>query len=263
MKIIRNFCFSLPLSLTVLVAAADAAVLVETRVGKQDVRIVSDATLNRVRIEGPGGAQLVDLDSRTVYLFGPEGQTQKVRLAVTGAAAPAPDFIVEKLGPGPRIAGHATMRFRVRAGDKVCAEIAANLLLGEKLGPVMAAFELLDQLNGALKGDNRSDCERVPFRRYRRIGWGLSVTDVNAPRIETIAVTFDFEPAPDTLTPPMHAEDVTDIIMAGLAIPVAQAAIRSKQRVIPRVRLNRSLQMPPYPKEPVDTDDLNKPAGSL
>ena len=97
-------------------AAADAAVLVEARVGKQDMHIINDAALNRVRIEGPGGAQLVDLDSRTVYLFGPEGQTQKVRLAVTGAAAPAPDFIVEKLGPGPRIAGHATMRFRVRAG---------------------------------------------------------------------------------------------------------------------------------------------------
>jgi hypothetical protein len=163
MKTICNFYFSLPLVLAVFVAAADAAVLVEARVGKQDIHIISDAALNRVRIEGPGGAQLVDLDSRTVYLFGPEGQTQKVRLAVTGAAAPAPDFIVEKLGPGPRIAGHATMRFRVRAGDTVCAEIAANLLLGEKLGPVMAAFELLDQLNGALKGDNRSDCERVPF----------------------------------------------------------------------------------------------------
>lgn len=89
------------------------------------------------------------------------------------------------------------------------------------------------------------------------------MTDVNAPRIETIAVTFDFEPAPDDLVPPMHAEDVTDIIMAGLAIPVAQAAIRSKQRIIPRLRVNRNLQMPPYPKEPVDTDDLNKPAGSL
>lgn len=249
--------------MAVFVAAADAAVLVETRVGRHEVRIISDAALNRVRIEGPGGAQLVDLDSRTVYLFGPEGQTQKVRLGTARASARAPDFIVEKLGPGPRIAGHATMRFRVRAGEKVCAEIAANLLLGEKLRPVMAAFELLDQLNGALKGDNRSDCERVPFRRYRRIGWGLRVTDVNAPRIETIAVTFDFEPAPDDLIPPMHAEDVTDIIMAGLAIPAAQAAFRSKQRVIPRVRATESLQMPPYPKEPVDTDDLNKPAGAL
>ncbi len=249
--------------MAVFVAAADAAVLVETRVGRHEVRIISDAALNRVRIEGPGGAQLVDLDSRTVYLFGPEGQTQKVRLGTARAGARAPDFIVEKLGPGPRIAGHATMRFRVRAGEKVCAEIAANLLLGEKLRPVMAAFELLDQLNGALKGDNRSDCERVPFRRYRRIGWGLRVTDVNAPRIETIAVTFDFEPAPDDLIPPMHAEDVTDIIMAGLAIPAAQAAFRSKQRVIPRVRATESLQMPPYPKEPVDTDDLNKPAGAL
>ncbi len=263
MNFIPNWCFSLPLALAVFVAAADAAVLVETRVGRHEVRIISDAALNRVRIEGPGGAQLVDLDSRTVYLFGPEGQTQKVRLGTARAGARAPDFIVEKLGPGPRIAGHATMRFRVRAGEKVCAEIAANLLLGEKLRPVMAAFELLDQLNGALKGDNRSDCERVPFRRYRRIGWGLRVTDVNAPRIETIAVTFDFEPAPDDLIPPMHAEDVTDIIMAGLAIPAAQAAFRSKQRVIPRVRATESLQMPPYPKEPVDTDDLNKPAGAL
>ena len=61
----------------------------------------------------------------------------------------------------------------------------------------------------------------------------------------------------------MHAEDVTDIIMAGLAIPSAQTTIRSKQRLIPRVRATESLQMPPYPKEPVDTDDLNKPAGAL
>ncbi len=197
---------------------ATAATLVESRIGDELVTLISDPATGRVRITGAGGAKLVDLKTRTVYLTAPGVHAQKVAVGTLPPAPPTPlGTVVENIGRGPRVAGYPTTRFRLRVGATECSVIDANLGLATLLAPAVAAFQLLDRLNGALKGDSRGPCERIPYRRYKRIGWSLQVQDSNAPAIKTVAVTEGYEPAAEDLALPADAEDVTAIIANGIA----------------------------------------------
>ena len=197
---------------------AQAATLVESRIGDELVTVLSDRASERVRITGAGGAKLIDLKTRTVYLTAPGVRAQKVAVGTLPPAPPTPlGTVVENIGRGPLVAGYPTTRFRLRVGATECSVIDANLGLATLLAPAVAAFQLLDRLNGALKGDSRGPCERIPYRRYKRIGWSLQVLDSDAPAIITVAVTEDYEAAAEDLALPADAEDVTAIIADRLA----------------------------------------------
>ncbi|MDP6352622.1 MAG: hypothetical protein QF827_10375 [Alphaproteobacteria bacterium] len=197
---------------------ATAATLVESMAGEEAVTVLSDPALGRVRIAGAGGVKLIDLKSRTVYLTAPGIQAQKVVIDSLPPAPPTPaGTVVENIGRGPRVAGYPTTRFRLRVGAIKCSVIDANLGLATVLAPAMAAFQLLDRLNAALKGDSRAPCERIPYRRYKRIGWGLRVQDSDSPAIETIAVVKEYEPGSQDLALPADAQDVTAIVVNGTA----------------------------------------------
>jgi hypothetical protein len=119
------------------------------------------------------------------------------------------------LGPGPRVADYATTRFRLSVGGQTCSVIDANLSLVEPLKHAMRAVELLDRLDTALQGENRPLCERIPFKEYARIGWGLRVADSVSPVVETVVVVRDYTPNEEELALPLQAADMTDILKNG------------------------------------------------
>lgn len=206
--------------LTAMLAAAPtarAAVLLEARVGTETVTLISDADAGRVRLTGPGGARLVDLASKTVYLLAPGAPPRMIRVGKLDSAghAPPPHVAIEKVGVGPRVAGYPTTRFRLRVGATLCSVIDANLGLALKLAPAVKALDLLDRLDEARGGDSRSVCEHVPYRRYKRIGWAMRVQDSNAPAMEVVAVTADYKPAAGALDLPEAAQDLTARVAGG------------------------------------------------
>jgi len=194
-------------------APAAAATLVETRIGNETVRLVADQALGRVLIAGTGGGQLVDLASATVYLWTRQGGTQMVHAAgLARKAVAVPPFALEEVGPGPRILGRATTRFRLIVAGKLCSVIDANLGLAATLQPAIEAMTLLDRVNAALKGESRAPCEKVPYGRYSRIGWPLQIQDDNAPPIATAVIDTDYTPNPGELEPPAEAADITPLL---------------------------------------------------
>ena len=198
------------------VAPVSAATLVETSVGGVSVWLVDDPVRERVLIASRGGSKLIDLKSGMVYLIAPDGSAQKVDVTAFRKKRPEiPPFQIEKLGPGPRIADYATTRFQLMVGEQTCSVIDANLTLVEPLKQAMRAVQLLDRLDTALQGQNRPLCERIPFKEYARIGWGLRVADSQSPVVETVAVIRDYQPNPEELALPVRATDMTEILMNG------------------------------------------------
>lgn len=199
-----------------LATASAAATLVETSVGGVSVWLVDDPERERVLIASRGGSKLVDLKSGIVYLIAPDGSAQKVDVTAFRLKRPeVPPFEIEKMGPGPRIADYATTRFQLIIGDQTCSVIDANLTLVEPLKQAMRAVQLLDRLDTALQGQNRPLCERIPFKEYARIGWGLRVADSDSPVVETVAVIRDYQPNPEELALPLRATDMTEILKSG------------------------------------------------
>ena len=190
-----------------------AATLVETSVGGVPVWLVDDPRHERVLIASRGGSKLIDLRSRTVYMIAPNGTAQKVHVdAFRKVNVEVPPFEIEKLGPGPRVADYATTRFRLSVGGQTCSVIDANLTLTEPLKRAMRAVELLDRIDNAVQGVNRPLCERIPFREYARIGWGLRVADTDSPVVETVAVIRDYAPNEEELALPLVATDMTEVL---------------------------------------------------
>ncbi len=195
---------------------AAAATLIETAVGNTSVWLVDDPLHERVLIASRGGSKLVDLRTRVIYMIAPDGSAQMVRVdAFRKARAEVPPFEIEKLGPGPRVADYATTRFRLSVGGQTCSVIDANLTLVEPLQRAMRAVELMDQIDTAVQGDNRPLCERIPFREYARIGWGLRIADKDSPVVDTIAVIRDYAPNEEELALPLMATDMTDVLKNG------------------------------------------------
>ncbi|MDP6951857.1 MAG: hypothetical protein QGF53_03765 [Alphaproteobacteria bacterium] len=195
-------------------AGAQAATLVETAVGDLQIWVLDDPDSNRVLVASRGGSRLIDLESSTVYLIASDGRAQMVRTdALPDPADNAPTYMVEKVGPGPRVADHPTTRFLLRIGAKICSTIDANLNLAVPLAGATKAFAMLDRLESAVAGGNRPPCERIPYSGYARIGWGLRVVDDGVPAVETKAIIRDYEPLEDELAVPASAVDVTDALL--------------------------------------------------
>lgn len=193
---------------------AQAATLVETAVGDLAIWVLDDPERNRVLIASRGGSRLIDLETRTVYLIAEDGTAQMVRTdALPDPAEMAPTFMVEKMGPGPRIADHPTTRFMLRIGSRICSTIDANLNLATPLAGATAAFAMLDRLESAVAGSARPPCERIPYTGYARIGWGLRIADGAAPAVETKAIIRDYEPLEDELAVPGNAVDITQALL--------------------------------------------------
>ena len=195
---------------------ADAATLVETMVGGESVWLVDDPRYDRVLVAGRAGTKLIDLRTSTIYLISPDGTEQKIDVAALPRnRAKPPQFEIEKMGPGPRIADYATTRFRLSVGARTCSMIDTNLSLSEPLSGTIRAFALLDRVSAAMQGSSRPPCERIPFMEYARIGWGLRIADDGAAPIETVLVVRDYQPLEDELAIPAVSIDVTANILNG------------------------------------------------
>ncbi len=217
----RIASLTLASALVLATPPGETATLVETSVGGQSVWVLDDADRDRVLVASRAGNRLIDLDTRTVYMIAPDGTAQKIDAgALPDPADTAPPYTLEKVGPGPRIAGYPTTRFRLSAGGRTCSIIDANLSLARPLSRAIRAFALLDRVGSALGGASRPPCQRVPFTGYARIGWGLRIEDAGSATVETMAVIRNYEPLAEELSLPADALDITRVVLdGGVAAP--------------------------------------------
>ncbi len=198
----------------VIAASAVAAARVETRVGDTTVSLIADPESGLVALSSDIGIKLVDTVNGLIYLLD-QGQPARV---VDLKKLPEPRIgghvVVQKIGPGPRIAGFPTSRFRIWFDGQLCTTVDANLWLNRSLDPAPRAFELLDRLNMALSPGAGAPCERIPYRHYKWIGWGMRVADVNGQVVEATLVEAHAAIPVGALRLPLEPTDVTDAILA-------------------------------------------------
>lgn len=188
-----------------VVSSVRAATLIEATVEGRDVRMVIDRQQDRVSMRAAGARTLFDLAAGYVYVE--NGHAPARRMAARfrpGYREPAP-YRIEPFGPGPLIAGHASVYHVLYAEDRVCAEVMLSAWMSPFVDPAVRAIGLLEQSRPANGVDA---CARIPFTTLAAAGWPLLVGKIDRPTFATRVVRFDHEPAADELVPPKAFVDV-------------------------------------------------------
>jgi hypothetical protein len=170
---------------------SEAAILIEARKEREAVRMVIDAGQQRALIVTPRGRSVIDLETGRIYgAGGAAGQLPGARGEAQGV------YRVTPWGPGPVIAGHATVYHVITYGDEICAEMLVSGWMQPFLAPVVQA---LDVLEGVPAPAQASGCGRIPFSVYAAAGWPMLAGKIDHLTFETRAIQFDYEPLPGEL----------------------------------------------------------------
>jgi hypothetical protein len=190
------------LSLAVLLALApsslaEAAILIEARRQHEALRMVIDAEQQRALIVTPRGRSLIDVESGRIYVQGAAGGTRQLQIAPGAEALGA--YRVTPWGPGPVIAGHATVYHVVTYREDICAEMLVSGWIGPFVAPLVQA---LDALEGVPAPAESIGCARIPFAVYAAAGWPMLAGKIDHLTFETSAILFDYEPHRGELATP-------------------------------------------------------------
>ena len=102
----------------------DAAVLIEARKQRDALRMVIDVEQQRALIATPRGQSVIDLAHNRIYVGGAAGSRQ-IPIRPDGAAAVGA-YRVTPWGPGPVVAGHATVYHVITYHEEICAEMLVS-----------------------------------------------------------------------------------------------------------------------------------------
>jgi hypothetical protein len=173
---------------------SEAAILIEARKEREALRMVIEAGQQRAMIVTPRGRSVIDLDTGRIYAQSAGGTARQLPIA-RGEAPGA--YRVTPWGPGPVIAGHATVYHVITYGDEICAEMLVSSWMQPFMAPVVQALDVLDGMGAPAGGYG---CARIPFRVYAAAGWPMLAGKIDHLTFETRAIRFDYDPIPGELT---------------------------------------------------------------
>ena len=171
----------------------DAAILIEARKQHDSVRMVIDAEQQRALIATPRGQSVIDLERNRIYVRGAAG-AQQMPIRPGGAAALGA-YSVTPWGPGPVIAGHATVYHVITYQEEICAEMLVSGWMQPFMAPVVQALDLLEGMPAQGSG-----CAHIPFAVYAAAGWPMLAGKIDHLTFETKAIRFDYAPLPGELS---------------------------------------------------------------
>jgi hypothetical protein len=183
-------------------AAAHAAVLIEATKHGEPFRMVVDNGQQRALITTARGEGLVDLARGELYVRGAGAIARKMRIAAPPARGGAA-YRVEPWGPGPVMAGHATVYHVISHGEEICAEMLVSGWMTPFVRPLVEALDLLEELSGTPRGYG---CGRIPFAVYAAAGWPIMAGKLDHLTFQTHELQFDYQPRERELALPVHYE---------------------------------------------------------
>jgi hypothetical protein len=192
---------------------AAAAVLIEAQKAGRPLELVVDRTQQRVLLRSGPAETLVDLAAGLIYARDAAGAVRRAHAFFRpGHDEPAP-YRVELFGPGPMVAGNGSTYYVLYDEERVCAEAMLSAWMRPFVDPAIRALALLETLAGPPPGDA---CTTLPFTTYAAAGWPLMSGKADHPTFVTSAIRFDYDPAPDELSPPAAFRDVPAADLAPL-----------------------------------------------
>jgi hypothetical protein len=172
---------------------AEAAILIEARNERESLRMVIDAGQQRAMIATARGRSVIDLESGRIHAQG-TGAVRELPIARDEALGA---YRVTPWGPGPVIAGHATVYHVITYGEEICAEMLVSGWMEPFMAPVVQALDVLDGMAALAAAGG---CARIPFSVYAAAGWPMLAGKIDHLTFETRAIQFDYEPTPGELS---------------------------------------------------------------
>jgi hypothetical protein len=172
---------------------ADAAILIEARMQHEPLRLVIDAEQERALIVTTRGRSVIDLENGRIYVQGEAGGATRMAIAPGEGALGA--YRVTPWGPGPVIAGHATVYHVITYRDEICAEMLVSGWMTPFIAPLVQSLDALEGTPAQGVG-----CAQIPFAVYAAAGWPMMAGKIDHLTFETTAIRFDYEPRPGELS---------------------------------------------------------------
>lgn len=179
---------------------AAGALLIEGVFAGKTLRILVDREAAEAEVTFSGRRHFLDLDSGKVHRIETDGTLRPEELVAT-EATPRPD--IQAWGPGPTIAGHASVYHVMRLDEEICGELLISPWMKPFVDPAIEALSILERIEG--EGDIRETgldgaCGDLPFSSYALTGWPLMAGSIDTPIFKTEAISFDYTPSGDELT---------------------------------------------------------------
>ncbi|MEZ5935467.1 MAG: hypothetical protein R3F54_26830 [Alphaproteobacteria bacterium] len=178
---------------------ARSALLIEGTLAGRTLRIVVDTEMAKADVTVGSERHRVDLARGEARRVESDGTVREEEL-VASARRPAPE--IKPWGPGPTIAGHASVYHVMTLGDEICSELLISPWMKPFVDPAVQALAIVERVKGkagiwstGLDGA----CGELPFSSYARAGWPLMAGGMDQPIFETDAISFDYEPSGDEL----------------------------------------------------------------
>ncbi|NJO37468.1 MAG: hypothetical protein HC871_07445 [Rhizobiales bacterium] len=178
---------------------ARSALLIEGNLAGKTLRIVVDTALAKADVTVGSDRHRVDLARGEVHLVEADGTIREEELtASAGRLVPE----IKPWGPGPTIAGHASVYHVMTLGDEICSELLISPWMKPFVDPAVQALAIVERVKGKIGvGSTGLDgaCGELPFSSFAHAGWPLMAGGMDQPIFETEAISFDYEPSGDEL----------------------------------------------------------------
>lgn len=190
------------LLLALAVKPATAAILmIEGDLEGKPLRILVDAATARAEVTLDAKRHRIDLETemaRSVRQDGTLGDQETVNHT---RSRPAPD--IRPWGPGPMIAGHASVYHVIMLDEQICGELLISPWMKPFVSSAVEALTILERIKGhhdIKSATIKGPCRDLPFSSYASAGWPLMAGGVNQRLFTTEAISFDYQPGPDELS---------------------------------------------------------------
>ena len=182
------------------VPTAASVLLIEGDFAGKTMRILVDTTQAKSDVIIGDHRLWVDLVSNEAHRVAPDGTVIEETLAAD-EHSPAPE--IRPWGPGPTIAGHASVYHVMTLGDEICGELLVSPWMKPFVDPAVKTIAILERLEGDIDLTSTGldgACGKLPFSSYAEAGWPLMAGSIDQPIFRTETISFDYKPIGDELT---------------------------------------------------------------
>ncbi|MDH3664599.1 MAG: hypothetical protein OEU92_32065 [Alphaproteobacteria bacterium] len=179
---------------------ARSALLIEGNFAGETLRIVVDTSVDKADVTVGNDRHWIDLSAGEAHRVEADGTISAEALAAD-EQSPAPE--IKPWGPGPTVAGHATVYHVMTLGDQICGELLVSTWMKPFVDPAVRALAILERIKGESeikKTGLDGACGDLPFSSYALAGWPLMVGGIDQPIFKTEMISFDYEPNGDELS---------------------------------------------------------------
>ena len=178
---------------------ASSALLIEGVLSGKALRIVVDEETAEADVTLGGKRHFLDLDAGKAHRIEADGSARPTELS---AKKPTPEPEIQPWGPGPSIAGHATVYHVMRLNEEICGELLISTWMKPFVNPAVEVLSMLERIKG--EGGIGSTglggaCGDLPFSSYAQAGWPLMAGSIDQPIFKTETISFSYRPSGDEL----------------------------------------------------------------